>query len=372
MNQQDMFSKENEIDLMSLFLKVWSKRNIIFICTGIFFFIGILVANLTPREYTAYSTFIYRGSASNEMEGFSSIAGINLNTNRSKELFSTELYPDIINSIPFQKELIQTRLNFSFQKEPLTFSEYYLHHAPTNYLSTLKKYTILLPFTLWNAVSSIGSRKVSSSRSTAYTKDSLPDGLYLLSGAEMSLFGRLSSQMNLDINSRKGTISLSFSMPEALAAAQMTEKAQQVLQQTLIDYKIKQRKKQLNFIEEQYRNSKNNFERKQLELASFQDKNRGLMTALSQTRLQRLKSEYELAFAIFSDFAKQLETKRIQMQEDTPVFVNIEPIRIPQGPSSPQKTRIIVKWSSLGFILGLVVIVGLEFIKNYKHHKKSN
>lgn len=360
---------DNEIHLMELFHKLLKYKKIFLISIIVFYLMGLLIANLTPKQYTASSTFISKGLQSDRVSlPFYTTGG------DSKGVITPSMYPMIISSITFQKEIINTPLQLSFQKEPITYAEYYQNYTPVNKLAVLKKYTIYLPFTVFNGIKSLfAGKETSKPQVKPNNSDNQQEfkNLYSITASEQGLFSILNDQLSLSVDSKKSTITISCTMPEAIPAAQMTEKAQELLQHLITDYRVKQLKEQLHFIEEQYQSSKELFEQKQYALASYQDKNRDLSTRLAQTHLEKLKSEYDLAFSIYSNFAKQLESKKIQIQEDAPVFINIDPVVIPLSPSEPQKSKIITKWVIIGFILTIITIVIYEFRKKFKEYIKN-
>ena len=89
------------------------------------------------------------------------------------------------------------------------------------------------------------------------------------------------------------------------------------------------------------------------------------------TRQTQLQSEYNLAYNLYLELAKQLETQKIKVQEDTPAFISIEPVSIPLDKSKPNKVMIIAIWSFLGIILGISVIFGKDFLKNIKNKSQE-
>ncbi|HYQ56846.1 MAG TPA: Wzz/FepE/Etk N-terminal domain-containing protein, partial [Draconibacterium sp.] len=148
---------EDEIDLIALAKTLWDNRKFILITVAIFMVLGVAVALLTPKQYTASTTLVPQVSdGSSKMGGLSSLAamaGFNLNdmTSGSGEL-SPMVYPQIINSVPFQLELMNTTFQFPGQKEALTFYTYFNEVKKPGALGLLKKYTIGLPGVMIKAI----------------------------------------------------------------------------------------------------------------------------------------------------------------------------------------------------------------------------
>ena len=121
-----------------------------------------------------------------------------------------------------------------------------------------------------------------------------------------------------------------------------------------------------NIYETYNEKQKKDFKEKQIRLASFQDSNRGLISSLPQTRLSQLQTDFNLAFNIYSELAKQLESQKIKVKEDTPVFTVIEPVSVPLDRSKPKRGIIIAVWSFLGIVIGVGLIFVKDFISNIK------
>ena len=155
-------------------------------------------------------------------------------------------------------------------------------------------------------------------------------------------------------------------MPEPLQAAQVVLNAQNILQRKVINHKLKKIEEDLVFIEERYNEKKKEFEQAQENLAKYRDANKNVNTATALTELERLESEFELAFSVYSELAKQVETQKIQVKENTPVFAVLQNAVVPLEKSNTSKIMTLVIWSFLGLFLGIALIFGKTFIANTK------
>lgn len=354
-----MEQKEDEIDLIALFLKIWDSKKLILKYFLIFFSIGIFVAIFSPKEYTAQSVVLPQSNSASgigSLGGLAAIAGVSIVNNNGDIL--PKLYPNIAQSIPFQKEMLKTSINIIGIDEPISYQDYYQKYPKTNLLSTIKKYTIGLPGLI------IGSFKSEEKSKTISVKDS--SNIYSITKDEKNLFDLLKSQLNINYSEKEGYVTLSFSMDEPLAAAQMLKNAENYLQNAVTEFKIQKAKQQLDFIQKRYNEAEKDFKEKQIRLASFQDSNRGLISSLPQTRLSQLQTDFNLAFNIYSELAKQLESQKIKVKEDTPVFTVIEPVSVPLDRTKPKRGIIIAVWSFLGIVIGVGLIFVKDFISNIK------
>ena len=357
----------DEIDLIALAKTLWDGRKTIIRYTVIGVLIGLFVAIFSPKEYTAKTTMIPQSgeggtNIGGNLGGLAAMAGINLGSMGSGSTIPPNLYPKIINSIPFQKELMQTPLSIDGQFDEITFAKYYLEVHSSGLLGYVKKYTIGLPGTIIKAIKGNSTDVLHASRSGGNETQQLLS----ITKEEKELIEKLQKQLSLDVNDKEGDITLTAVMPEAKAAAQLVEQAQMLLQNSITEFKIQKAQEQLAFVEKQYLEKQQGFETAQQELALFRDQNRNVSTALAQTELERLQADYNLAYSVYSELAKQLETQKMQVKEDTPVFTIIEPVNIPFERSAPNRPLILIIWTFLGAIVGVALVFAKEFFSAIK------
>ena len=356
--------KDDEIDLLALLQKIVQGKKTIFKCFLVFFVIGFFVAIFSKKEYTATSLVLAQennAAAGGSLSGLASLAGINLSSG-SSDLISPKLYTSIVQSIPFQRKMIQAHIKVQQSNTPITYQEYYQKYDKGNFLDVIQKYTIGLPSLI---VDKVTPSEENTPQYTTSEKDT--SEVYSLTPEESGLFGLLKSQLKITNNDKDNTVSLSFSMEDPIAAAQMLEQAKNYLQETIIEFKTRKAKKQLEFIQKQYEEAEKSFKEKQIRLAAFQDSNRGLITAVPMTRQSQLQSDYNLAYNLYVELAKQYENQKIKVQEDTPAFITIEPVSIPLEKSKPKKGMIIAIWSFLGIVIGIGTIFAKDFMKAMKN-----
>jgi uncharacterized protein involved in exopolysaccharide biosynthesis len=147
-------------------------------------------------------------------------------------------------------------------------------------------------------------------------------------------------------------------MPEALMSAQVAARMQELLQEYVTRFKVQKVQANLDFVEARYEEVKADFEAKERALAKFQDANRDISSAVARTRESRLSNESDLAFAIYSEMARQREQASIKVKEDTPTFTVVEPVTVPITKSAPMRLVIMV----LSLFLGALAGVGLVFV----------
>lgn len=366
--------EEDEIDLIALAKTIWDGRKTIILSVIICAIIGVMVALLSPKEYTATSVMVPQLSdKSSKLGGLSSLAamaGFNLDMQKGGTELSPYVYPQIVKSIPFQLELMNTPFTFSDVDHPVSIFEYYTEYAKPGFLALAKKYTIGLPMVIIGAI--VKAVKPAPPEITSIMpNDSLYNAPIYLTEDEEAVRKIIDAHVSLETNDKDGYVSLSVIAREPLLAAQVGQKAQELLQQYITVFKIEKATAQFNFIEERFIENRHKFKNAQDVLAVFHDRNKNVTSARARTQEAMLRSEYQLAFDVYSGLAQQMEQARIQVKEETPGFSIIKPVTVPLEKSKPKRAMILVIWIFLGGVIGIGWIFGKQFFKIIKSKWKE-
>eukprot|EP00825_Cyclidium_porcatum_P005830 TRINITY_DN12864_c0_g1_i2.p2 TRINITY_DN12864_c0_g1~~TRINITY_DN12864_c0_g1_i2.p2 ORF type:complete len:157 (+),score=13.96 TRINITY_DN12864_c0_g1_i2:313-783(+) len=150
-----------------------------------------------------------------------------------------------------------------------------------------------------------------------------------MSEDEKQVIDILSNKIELILNSKDGYITINAKAPEPLVATQMVVVAQKLLQKYITSIKIEKATQTFDFVQGQYNEAKRDYETAQIRLASFLDLNRNMISAISKAQSDKLANDYNLAFSVYSELAKQLEQSKIQVKDATPVLSIVQPAYVP-------------------------------------------
>ena len=351
-------NQEDSIDIIALLQSIWKGKKIILKTGLVFMILGLFIAIFSQNEYTASTTIVPQSSSEKSggsLGGLAALAGINLGSVGQQSSISPQLYPQILTNISFQKELLETLLTIEGQDKKITYKEYYTNVYSPGVLSSIKKYTIGLPGVLIGLLKSDNT-----SNEESINNDSLPQ----ITQDDKELIELLLVQLSMEVNDKDGYISLSTTMPEARAAAEFTQKAQELLEQYVIDFKIEKSSSELDFIKNRYQEKEQEFQKIQQKLAVYTDRNQNVNSARAKMELMLLQSEYDLAYGVYSELAKQLETQQLKVKEDTPIFTIIEPVFVPLEKTGPKRLLILIIYTFLGFVLSIGYLLAKEPVQN--------
>ncbi|MFT5673759.1 MAG: hypothetical protein ACI9JT_002413 [Polaribacter sp.] len=359
--------EEDSIDIVALLKQLWVARKTMLMITMLFLFLGLFVAIFSKKEFTASTTFVpvnQGKSVSGSLGGLASLAGISLGGSTGGAEISPELYPQIVHSIPFQLELLQTKLTIDGQEKPVSYKEYYNTIYSAGVLANIKKYTLGLPGVILSLFKTASKEEETASKEEEIV--SQENQILSLSQQDNGLIRQLATQISLAVNDKEGFVTISATMPEARASAQLTLKAQILLQDYAQKFKTQKAIEQLGYIENRYLEKQQEFTKIKIEFARFQDQNNGVNTALGKTMLFQLQSDYDLVFSVYTELAKQLEAQRLQVKKDTPLFTVLKPVNIPIEKSAPKRSLILVVYLFLGLVISIGYVLVRPIVLNVK------
>ena len=335
--------EDDSIDLIALLKQIYQGRRFIILSAVAAAVLGVIVALDTPNTYTSGATFIPQtggdSKPSSSLSGLASLAGISLGGMGGGSNIPPTLYPQIISSVPDKLDLLDESIEVDGQT--IVISDYLADDSGYSVLGTIKKYTIGLPATILSALRGSTSETVSASDAE----------IYQISEDDRKLFETLNSKLVLSLNEKEGFVTLEFSDENKYIAAQVAERAKELLQERIIEFKNQSARELLDFTTKQYQENKASYETLQDSIAIFKDQNLNISSSLYQNRLDRLERELNIASSVVEQLASQVEQAKLQVNKDTPVFTIIEPVTVPFERSAPKRRLIVVIWTFLGVVL---------------------
>ena len=315
-----MENNSDEIDLIELLKTVWDGRKQVIVISFVFALIGVAVALLSPVIYSSSTTFINSQTESNSPSGLSGVAslvGINLGGYSGSEIPPT-IYPQIGESVEFKRSLLKSTVD----KEKQIKLESFL--ADYNQIKT---------------------------------PESIENNKLFISEYEDKLFGLTKDIISISVNQKDAFVTISANMPKSEYAANVCINAREILQKTVINNRIKSAEQKLDYSEKQLKSKRIEFEEIQNKLAYFNDSNLNLVTSSIINERKKLEAEFEIINAVMIELSKQVEQRKLQVSEDTPVFSIIKEASMPVRRSSPKRTQIVLIFGFIGLIASSLYVL---------------
>lgn len=316
---------DDEIDIIQIVKTIWKSWRFIVILSSFFVFIDIAAALLSPIVYTSSSTFILSGSSDNKsssLGGFAGLVGINLGGMSSESEIPASMYPKVGESVEFKRLLLEEFIDEGKTISLKNFLIDYYDVNPEDFVTN--------------------------------------DNAFFVSTGEDSLFKLLDEIILISVNEKDGFVSISANMPTSEYAANTCFNAREILQNIIIDNKIKSAKENLSFTKEQLSLKKIEFDNIQNKIAYFQDSNLNIINSKYENELNMLKAEFQIINSVYTELSKQMEQSKLQVNKDTPVFSVVKEVSMPVTRSSPKRSQMVLVFGFMGLVISILYVIAKE------------
>ena len=313
-----MDSNSDEIDLIELLKTAWNGRKQIIIISFVFVLVGAAAALLSPVVYSSSTTFINsqtESSSSSGLSGVATLVGINLGGMSSGSEIPATMYPKIGESIEFKRALLDSYID---EKQQIKLEDFLADY---------------------NAV----EKSVTENNNKLF-----------ISQYEDELFNVINDVISISVNQKDGFVTISANMSDSEYAANTCINARDILQKTVINSRIKSAKQKLDYSEKQLASKRIEFEEIQNKLAYFNDSNLNLVTSSVINERDKLEAEFQIINAVMVELSKQVESRKLQVSEDTPVFSIIKEASMSAKRSSPKRTQMVLIFGFIGLVLSVL------------------
>lgn len=337
--RQNKIEEEKEVDFLTLANKMWASKNLIIRSLSIGLIVGLVVAFSIPKEYTAtvILTPESQSTTSGNMGSLAALAGINVsNTNGIDALASPDLYPNVINSTPFLKGLLNIRivdLQTNIDTTMYSYMSDYQSVAWWNYILKVPGFVKRLLFT---------------PEKTVVSNDKSNDRF--ISEEEQMVLRAMADRLIISSDKKTGVTTIDVIMQNPNIAAFVADTVTSYLQSYIIKYRTQKARTDQIFAEELYDEAQTNYHESQQKLATFIDGNMHVVSARYAANQKKLEDEMALAFSIYTQTAQQLQLAKVKVQDTTPVFTVIQPAVEPLYPTKPLKKLILVGFVFFAFV----------------------
>lgn len=343
------------VDIFRLFRKKWKT---IGITTLVFTVLGLVVALGTPAEYTSQVKIVPEGlrSSAGNISDLAAIAGVDVNMTNRSDAISPMVYPDVISSVPFLVHLSKVKVPVNQTNK--TLYDYMTQDVKAPLLLMIAG----LPLQAVAAVRSL----LPSDSDTLKKLNQTIQAYNLTEIQEQTLLG-INQRITIDVDKKKRILTVSVSMQDPKVCAVVADSVVSFLNDFIIQYRTEKAKRDYQFTAGLVEKAKQDYYTAQARYAHYSDANNNEIKNSVTIERDRLFSEQQLAFSVYSNLAQQLETAKIRVQEQTPCISMIEPARIPVYKSNLSKLTLL----GISVLLGVFVSLISVFFSNYKSLVKT-
>ena len=364
MKNAPLMDDEEGIDIMALVKQLWDGRKTIIIWTCAFIVLGFVAALTMKRTYAVSTVMVPQlsSSKSSSLSSLASLAGFDLGTSSSSSELSPLIYPQIVSSVPFRLELMNTPIHYAKCDTAISMYDYslsdYAKPGPVGQVfGAIKKYTIGLPGVILSAIRPKKEPIVLPGGEGEGSDAAKP---LVINEDEEKVLKALAQNVTLAVDKKEGYVTLNVTGSEPIQTAELAMVAQQLLQREITRFRVEKSQNELDYIQARYDEIKKETESYQDQLARANDRAQNVASSRDDMERVRIQNKYNISNSIYSELAKQLEQGKMQVKKDTPVFTVVQPITVPTQASNSRAKTLIV-WTFFGGVLGCGLVLG----KNY-------
>ena len=332
-----------EIDLLELARKLWDGRRMLLKWAVYGAVAGLVIAFSIPKEYTTTIKLAPEArnnqSVGGNLGALAAMAGISAGSGSGADAIGTQLYPDIVSSIPFAIDLFDVKVTDIEGRDTVTVREYLTEDISSPW---------------WSYITSLPGRAIggimSLFRSSDDTGDPQKPDAFRLTPAESGIAGALASRVNVESAAKTSVISISVTMQDPMVSAMLADTVAEKLKEYVIDYRTNKARKDMEYAQKLNDEARQAYYEAQQRYANYLDNNQGIILRSRRNEEERLQNEQSLAFNLYNTTAQQLQVAKAKVQEITPVFTVVQPSTVPLAPSKPSKMLIIVGCVFLAFV----------------------
>lgn len=345
--------EEDEIDLMAYISVLWKEKAVIIKYCVVGAIVALILGFSIPKTYKASVDFAPEqfSDANANMSNLASIMGINLN--QSIDAINIDIFPEVVSSTPFIFELFELPVRFERKSNSVstTLLDYMLNYQK-------------MPW--WNHILAFPGKMLAKRTKHEPLLDHRLDPTNLPKKVR-EVVEQLAEEIEIDVNKKSNMTNMSIELQDPEVVADVMNAIVDNLKKYVSDYRTSKARQDVENLQLICSERRGDYYAAQKAYAKFVDENKNVVRQSAQVEKERLQQEMNLAYEVYSQVAAQLESARIQEQQDKPVFTIINPVTVPLTKSAPSKTKLLIVITFLAGCLGVAwVLAGKEICNKLK------
>ncbi|WP_018617636.1 hypothetical protein [Spirosoma luteum] len=331
-------------DIVQFFKK--SQRHI-FLGVLIGLLIGGLYAFSKQSMYTAQVTVMpevqSKGAGSlGSLGSLAGLAGISLDNLGGQDAIRPDLYPNVLQSVPFALDLLEQPVYSQKLQTKVKLYEFTRQVSATD---------------LFGSISSLfSSKNVEISQDKKSDPKNFSKAIQVTKEQDELIKG-VQESVSATYDKKTGIITIVAIEPDPVVAATVARLSLEYLTNYITTYRTEKARKQVDFLVQQVSEAKAKYQAAEYALSAYRDRNRNLFLESAKIGEQRLQADYLLTQSVNNELSKQLEQAKIKVQEETPIFKTLEPPIVPLRKSGPKRMLIILGFGVAGAFFSMVIVL---------------
>ncbi|WP_460933914.1 lipopolysaccharide biosynthesis protein [Spirosoma humi] len=317
--------------------------------------IGALYAFSKPNIYSAQVTVLpeiqAKGASLGGISSLVGLAGIDIGnaTGGNVDAIRPDIYPDVLQSVPFALYLLNQRVYSEKLKASMTLKEFISKIGDENFISKF--------------INTFSSNKAEV-QDAKLDPNNFSKAIQITKEQEI-LIKVIQTNITSVYDRKTGILTLTAIEPDPVVAATVARLSLDYLTDYITTYRTEKARKQVAFLVQRVNESRGRYQSAEYALSSYRDRNRNLFLNTAKIDEQRLQADYLLEQSVYNELSKQLEQAKIKVQDETPVFKILEPPTVPLRKSGPKRMLTVLGFAISSILITLIILVIRSITRNY-------
>lgn len=334
-----MKKSQSVIDLrkaIELLLK--DKRSVIIYCLA-GAVIGLVIAFSIPRIYKTKVMLAPESSNGSSlisnMSSLASMVGVDMAFGDGNDAIYPEIYPDLMSSMDFLVSLFPIKVESLDKSISTSYYDYMKNHQKIEWWNYPKVWIIDL------------IKKMKSDDKRGSDNKINP---FLLTKDQFDIAKNINSNIDCSVEKKTSVISIEVTAQDPLISATLADSIKNRLQTFITDYRTKKARHDLAYMEQLYKEAKEQYAKARQRYAAYSDANQDLILESYRAKQEDLENEMQLQYNIYTQVVQQLQIAKAKVQERTPAFTVVQSASVPVKHSNKPKIFILITFMALAFI----------------------
>lgn len=331
----------DKIDLLVIFRKIISKRQLFYKVLPITFVVSIIFILGYPRYYTTDIKLAPElNSSLNNMGSLNSIAsslGFDLNDMQTSDAITPLLYPNLMEDNKFICSL------FDIQVKSVDGEINMSYH---DYLQKKQKPIIWKVPIGW--IKKLFEKKGNG--------QSVIDP-YHLDKTEDDIAKTIKGSISIKVDKKTAIISIDTKAQDPNICKIIADSVKEKLQNFITDYRTNKARIDYEYYKVLTTEAKQDYEKARQKYANMADSNTRIALKSVEMKMEDMENDLQLKFNTYTTLNTQLQAAKAKVQERTPAFTVIKGAEVPLKPTSPKRMIFTILCTLLAFVITSVYIL---------------
>lgn len=167
----------------------------------------------------------------------------------------------------------------------------------------------------------------------------------------------VSNNIQYDYDKKNAIISIEVTDQDPLVCATIADTISSRLQVSITDYRTKKARHDLAYSEKIWKEAKEEYDKAAAEYTASIDSNWDIVDESYKLTQKKLQNVMDMKFQAYSAINTKLQSARIKVQENTPVFTVLQGSKVPVKPAGPKRMIFTLASFFLAFVVTSVYLL---------------